>query len=300
MKKILILLIVVSGFGDSFGQQTSLYTQYMFNPFMLNPAVAGTTNYFQIRSTSRFQWAGFTDAPILNSLSLFGPVSAKNMDMGYGGTVYIDATGPTSRSGIRGAFAYNVPLNDEIHLSFGAALGMMQFKIDGTQITGMKDEEPAGSDVHTVQSFYQPDGMVGVYLYRTDFQISLSADNLFNNKFDIDPQAIGISKLKRNYYLLGAYTYIFNRTWSAEASTIFKAVTPVPVQMDINARLIYQKTAWFGISFRTQEAISVLAGYIFSKRIFVGYSFDYNLTAIQQYSLGSHEIMIGYRFNSLK
>jgi type IX secretion system PorP/SprF family membrane protein len=299
MRKLILSLIMVTGINSLYGQQTSLFTQYMFNPFMLNPAVAGTTNYFQIRSTSRFQWAGFTDAPVLNSLSLFGPVSAKNMDMGYGGTVYIDATGPTSRSGLRGAFAYNIPLNDEIHLSFGAALGMMQFKIDGTQIKGMQNSEPT-DDVKTVQSFFQPDGMLGVYLYRTDFQVRFSADNLFNNRFDIDPEAKGISKLKRHYYLLGAYTYIFNRTWSAEASTVLKAVTPVPVQMDINARLIYQKTAWFGISFRTQEAISVLAGYIFSKRIYIGYSFDYNLTAIQQYSLGSHEIMIGYRFNSLK
>jgi type IX secretion system PorP/SprF family membrane protein len=299
MKKIVFLLIAVTGFSNLFGQQTSLFTQYMFNPFILNPAIAGTTNYFQIRSTHRFQWAGFPDAPILNSLSLYGPVSAKNVDMGYGGTVYIDATGPTSRSGIRGAFAYNIPLNDEIHLSFGAALGMMQFKIDGTQIKGMRDAEPSG-DVNTVHSFFQPDGMLGVYLYRTDFQVSLSADNLFNNKFDIDPEAKGISKLKRHFYLLGAYTYIFNRTWSAEASTIFKAVTPVPIQMDINAMAIYQKILRFGISYRTQEAVSVIVSYIFNKKIYVGYSFDYNLSSIQQYSLGSHEIMLGYRFNSLR
>jgi type IX secretion system PorP/SprF family membrane protein len=295
-------MVLAAGFSNLFGQQTSLYTQYMFNPFLLNPAIAGTTNYFQIRSTNRFQWAGFPDGPVLNSLSLFGPVSAKNMDMGYGGSVYIDATGPTSRTGINGAFAYNIPLNDEIHLSFGVALGLMQFKIDGTQLTGdrkMRDVEPNG-DVYSVQSFFQPDGKLGVYLYRTDFQVSFSADNLFNNKFDIDPNGGGISKLKRHYYLLGTYTYIFNRTWSAEGSAIFKAVTPVPVQMDMSARVIYQRTAWFGISFRTQEAFSVLLGYIFSKRIYVGYSFDYNLSSIQNYSLGSHEIMLGYRFNSLK
>jgi type IX secretion system PorP/SprF family membrane protein len=298
MKKLIFLIIAVAGFSNLSGQQTSLYTQYMFNPFVLNPAIAGTSNFFQIRSTHRFQWAGFTDAPVTNSLSMFGPVSGKNLDMGYGGTVYVDATGPTRRSGLRGAFAYSIPINDEIHLSFGAALGLMQFKIDGTQITGMRPEPT--DDIKSVQSFFQPDGMLGVYLYRTDFQVSFSADNLFNNKFDVDPEAVGVSKLKRHFYLMGAYTYIFNRTWSAEASTMFKAVTPVPVQMDISSRVIYQKTAWFGISFRTQEAISVLAGYIFSKKIYIGYSFDYNLTAIQQYSLGSHEIMIGYRFNSLK
>ncbi len=299
MKKLIILLIVFVGFNNLYGQQTSLYTQYMFNPFLMNPALAGTVNYFQLRFTSRLQWVGFPDAPVTNSLSMFGPVSGKNKDMGYGGTVYNDVTGPTSTTGIRGAYAYNIPLNDEIHLSFGAALGLMQFKIDGTQISGMKDHEPS-TDVNTVQSFFQPDGMLGVYLYRTDFQVSFSADNLFNNKFDIDPEAVGISKLERHFYLMGAYTYIFNRTWSAEGSAMFKAVTPVPVQMDVNARVIYQKIAWFGISYRTQEAISILAGYYFSHHIYVGYSFDYNLTSIQQFSLGSHEIMIGYRFNSLK
>ena len=45
----------------------------MTNPFVLNPALAGTNNYFQVISSNRFQWVGFSDAPITNSLSVYGP-----------------------------------------------------------------------------------------------------------------------------------------------------------------------------------------------------------------------------------
>ncbi len=297
MKKLIFSLFVLAGMSRLSAQQSPIYTQYMFNPFILNPAIAGTVNYFQIKSDFRFQWIGIPDAPVTNSLSVFGPMSAKSMDMGYGATVYSDITGPTSRLGLRGAYAYNLAVNDEIRVSLGAAFGFMQYKIDGTQISGMKDAE---AGVNGVNSFFQPDGMIGAYMYSTNFQVSFSADNLFNNKFDVDPQAIGIAKLERNYYLLGAYTYIFNRTWSAEGSTLIKGVSPAPLQADFNVRVIYQKTGWVGISFRSQESISLLGGYIINKRLYLGYSFDYNISDIMRYSLGSHELMIGYRFNTLK
>jgi type IX secretion system PorP/SprF family membrane protein len=265
MRKILLLLSALTMFIGVQGQQGLMYTQYMHNPFILNPAITGTVNYFQIRTVHRFQWAGITDAPVTNSLSVFGPVSAKNKDMGYGATVYNDVTGPTSNSGIRGAYAYNIAINDEIRISFGAALGLYQYKYDGTQIKGLKD----GNDLdpklpQSIKSHYLPDGMLGIYCYRNDFQVGFSVDNLFNleikNGEDLSPQASGLNKLRRHYYFLGSYTYIFNRKWSVEGSTVIKGVSPTPLQVDINARGIYQKVAWFGLSYRTNDAISILGG----------------------------------------
>ena len=298
MKRVLVILSLIVFTGKISAQQTALYSQYIHNPFVLNPAIAGTSNAFQIRFMSRLQWIGFTDAPVTNSLSVYGPVSAKTKDMGYGVTVYSDITSPTSRSGIKGAYAYNRAVNEYMRISFGAALGLMQYKYDGSKVTMLSATDPISPKA--VKSFFLPDAMVGVYLWSQIFQVGFSTDNLFNNKLQLDPNSEALSKLKRHFYLFGSYKWIHNRRWDTEYSTLVKYVQPAPPQFDFNVKVTYLKTAWFGVSYRTLDAISLFGGYIFNKRIYAGYSFDYNISPIRNYSFGSHEVMIGYRFNSLK
>jgi len=274
----------------------------MHNPFILNPAVAGTYNYYQVRLMSRLQWVGFPDAPVTNSLSVFGPLGAKTKDMGYGVTIYSDITSPTSRLGLKGAYAYNLAINDYIRASFAAAIGFFQYNYDGSNIK-MQQEDPVAPK--TVKSEFEPDGMIGALIYSGLFQVGLSVDNLFNNKFNVTPdqeRVISVGKLVRHYYLFGSYKWIHNRKFETEYSTVIKAVETlgVPFQVDLNVRGWYQKTSWVGLSYRTRDAVAIMFGHIFNKRIYAGYSFDINISSIRYYNFGSHEIMVGYRFNTLK
>ncbi len=47
-----------------FGQQLPVYSQYMMNKFLINPAVAGSEGYTAFNLTSRKQWLGIKDAPL--------------------------------------------------------------------------------------------------------------------------------------------------------------------------------------------------------------------------------------------
>ncbi|MAQ69590.1 MAG: hypothetical protein CMD23_00660, partial [Flavobacteriales bacterium] len=42
-------------------QQFPIYSQYVFNEYMINPATAGTIDKTPIRLTYRDQWSGFTN-----------------------------------------------------------------------------------------------------------------------------------------------------------------------------------------------------------------------------------------------
>ena len=44
-------------------QQFPIYSQYMMNSFLLNPAVAGHEGYTSVNLTVREQWLGLQDAP---------------------------------------------------------------------------------------------------------------------------------------------------------------------------------------------------------------------------------------------
>ena len=118
-------------------QQIPISTIFMENPFLFNPAVAGTDNGFKLRMNNRLQWMGFGDAPITNQLSAYGPHKRRNI--GYGGNIAYDKTGPTSTFKMNGAFATNFAITFDIRASFGLNLGLLQYRADGTQFE-LEDE----------------------------------------------------------------------------------------------------------------------------------------------------------------
>ncbi|NMC41990.1 MAG: type IX secretion system membrane protein PorP/SprF [Bacteroidales bacterium] len=293
--RVLFILLLVGSAGIARAQQIGQFTQFMFNPLVINPAVAGTNNYYQIRSNHRFQWLGITDPPITNSLSIYGPHS--KYDMGYGGYIISDVTGPTSRTGISGAYAYNIAVNDEMRVSMGLAMGLYQYKVDVSKIQLIDNNDPARNNVY---SDLYPDAAIGVYLYATSYQVGFSADQLIPNKVKIYDSQTGLSKLKTHYYLTGSYRYYINRDWAIEPNVMIKGVTPVPIQMDLNVRALFRNLVWGGISWRTGDAISIILGYNNENKFNIGYSYDMGISSIRSYNSGSHELMISYRFNKVK
>ena len=64
MKRLIIIVACMVAMVQSKAQQTPLYSQYMHNPFILNPAVAGTYNYFQNQVKFAFTVDRFPPMPL--------------------------------------------------------------------------------------------------------------------------------------------------------------------------------------------------------------------------------------------
>jgi type IX secretion system PorP/SprF family membrane protein len=296
MKRLIyIVALLYIGLG-AMAQQSPHYTQYMFNDFVINPAIAGVFDYYQIRTNHRFQWAGITDPPLTNSLSIYGPHA--KLPMGFGGYIYNDATGPTSRTGITGAYAYNVEINKDIRISGGLSMGLQQYKLDGTQLTAKDLTDLKIQPV--VFSTYIPDASIGFYAYADEWYAGLSIAQLFNNNLKIFEEKSGLNKLKSHFYLTGGYKYKIDRDFTVEPSVIIKGTAPKVFQFDISSRVIYQEMVWGGLSYRLKDAISVLVGYIHDEKFYFGYAYDIGVSDLRKYNSGTHEIMIGYRFNDVR
>lgn len=304
MKKALYIFPFLFCVNLVFGQQVPQFTQYMFNDFIINPAVAGTKEYYQARSNNRYQWVGIVDAPRTYMLSLYGP--HKKYDMGYGGYAFNDVTGPTSRTGVYGSYSYNFKIRDDIRAAFGLSFGVLQFKVDGSKII-LHDIEPDPSLGNAMYVQYLPDATFGGYVYAKNYFGGFGLTQLFGNKINYEELiALNKNSLKRHVYINGGYFYEINPDFAVEPSLMIKAVAPVPIHFDISARLIYKEIGWFGLSFRsgykgeTTDALSVLLGYNHENQLLFGYSYDLTLSNIRKYSSGTHELMIGFRFNKIK
>jgi type IX secretion system PorP/SprF family membrane protein len=293
---ILIWLALVVGSGTLIGQQLPQYTQYMFNDFVINPAIAGVYDYYQIRTNHRFQWVGLVDPPLTNSIAFYGPHA--KLPMGYGGYIYNDVTGPTSRTGATASYAYNIAVSGDMRLSMGISASLLQYRIDGTQLNPKDVSDP--SILNMVSTSYMPDAGIGVYLYAKDFYVGLSAAQLLNNNVKIFENKNGFNRLKTHINLTGAYRYEIDRDWVLEPSVMIKGTAPKELSFDITAKTEWKKMVWGAISYRYSEAIGILIGYSYEETLLFGYSYDIGISSIRKYNSGTHEIMIGYRFNDIK
>jgi type IX secretion system PorP/SprF family membrane protein len=304
MRKVTLISILLLGcLLEAFPQQNPLYSQFMTNPFLINPALAGTYPYYQIMLNSRVQWVGFTDAPMTNVISMYGPTVKK--PMGLGGYIMYDVYGATSITLIKLSYAYNYAISENLKISMGLALGLKQFKISGNMTIadpGDKTYQPG----YTFTKLY-PDASWGAYLYSSTYHIGLAITNLFGNKVEYGIDTVtNLSKLKQNFYLHGGYKYNVSRELSIEPTVVFKKITATPVQMDLDVRAWYGKRQWDrtklwgGVSYRTGDAISILLGIIYQRKIEFGYSYDIGINKLRGYNSGSHEIMIGFKFNDIK
>jgi type IX secretion system PorP/SprF family membrane protein len=306
MKKLTIILSTIL-FGcilKVHSQLDPLYTQFMTNPYIINPALAGTYPYYQLMLNSRLQWVGLADAPITNVISMYGPTV--NQPMGLGGYIVHDVTGPTSNTSAQLTYAYNYGITEDLKISMGLGLGFRQFKIDGSNLNTQYDD-PSFKE-GTVYTQVKPDATLGVYLYSSTYHGGMAVTNLFGNQlsFEENDSSSIINRLKQHFYIHAGYKYLINREMAIEPTLIFRKVGAVPLQMDFNVRFWYGKRQWDntklwgGISYRTGDAVTILLGTTIKRKIEIGYSYDMGINKLRSYNGGSHEIMIGFKFNDIK
>ena len=285
-------------------QQVPHFSQFMFNPYLYNPAIAGTLNHYQIRGNNRNQWVGIDDAPFSVSASVYGPFTKH--DMGWGAYITNDVTGPTAKTNIMGTWAYNMMIDQSgLRISGGISFGLMLYRLDGTKLNLGEEPDPRYDPaiIQATKTIVSPDASVGFYLYSTSFNVGLAAHQLFGQRLNFYPEPIGTNRLKQHILLSGGYWVNLNRNMEIETSALIKYMFGSPMQFEVNGKFSYiQKdySLWGGLSLRWKDAMALMIGFTWQKRYMVGYSFDWSLLGIKKYNSGSHEVMIGYNFDKLK
>ncbi len=304
MKKIIFILsfcLLPSAFCLLYGQQLPLFSQYMLNDYFQNPAIAGSRPAFDLISANRLQWIGITDAPRTYALSMEGPIRAKNM--GVGGYLFSDVTGPSRRVGFTGSYAYHIKLTEKIKISLSVSAGVMQFAVDATKLTlaNMSDYVFANG----YESKVVPDLGASFYLYGLpkengtgNWWLGGYAPQIFPAKLKLFETPVSTGTLVTHLYAMGGYKLFITDEFAAEPSFLVKMVNPAPLQIDGGLRIIYKNKIWIGGTYRTKDAMSAMVGYTYKDNLTFGYSYDITTSNLKNYSNGTHELMIGLRFKT--
>lgn len=288
MKKCLVIIGAVLALNFSHAQQISLSTQYMFNEIYFNPGVVGTKDHVVVHGNFRKQWAGLDGAPTTQHLTSHAYVG---YNMGLGGAIYNDVSGPSRRTGGMIAGSYRLPLTkDEKHLlNFGVGVSFSQHVIDTENLTTFLPNDAALTN--GVNNQLIPDFNIGVFYRFADKGIAgLSVRNILQTDRDLlnFDQSV-VNPLERNYYLYGGYDFSVSENFDVKPLLMVRMIDALAMQFDFTTITTYKKRAWLGVSYRYKDAVAVMAGAKFAGFRF-GYSYDITTSQIRFYSSGTHEL----------
>lgn len=293
MKKSIIILFAVILNITANAQQEPMVSQYMFNGLFLNPAYAGSHQYFSSSLLHRTQWVSFPGAPKTSLVAVDGLIPKKD-NIGVGLIVAHDRIGATEQTDVYANYAYQLRLKKG-KLAFGLKAGVSNyiFKSSGVTVWDANDEVFTGR-----RSAWLPKFGFGTYYFCDNWYAGISIPTLMaydaNHDFSFDVNKG--SFLNRHYYLYGGYVFKLNEKFKLKPSTLVKYLPAAPVEADINLNLLYNDQFWIGASYRSMDAVVFMVEYQTNTRFRVGYAFDFTTSKIRNYSTGTHEIMIGYDF----
>lgn len=306
-------------------QQKPHYTQYILNQYIVNPAITGIENYVDIKASHRHQWTGLQDAPVTSYFTIHGAIgkedqrttatsfslpgenprgnsywdtyNAPEPHHGIGLQVINDITGPLSNFSAYGTYAYHIGLTPRTSLSAGIGAGVNRISLDASKLDfGDFTVDPviSGSGVLNKWNF---DMMAGLYLYSADYFIGLSAQQIVPSKIDFSDGQVKPAEEGRkvsHLFASAGYRFLLGSDFNLIPSVMVKYVSPLPFQYEGNMKLQYRDLAWIGASYRYKDGFAGMAGLNISNTFNLGYAYDYTTSALNNYSKGTHEVILGF------
>ena len=290
-----ILLLVIAA-NASFAQQDPMYTQYIFNTQTINPAYAGTWESLGFMALARQQWVSWDGAPQTYTFSLQSPM--KNEKVALGLNVISDQLGKEKRFGIFADYSYMVKFTEETKLRMGVKGGFTNYSNNLQEYQlypGVNDPLFQGE----IDKKFRPNFGVGLFLYNPKYYLGLSVPKILQNDFETNYNNYSVQAEMRHYFLEAGLVFDLGESVKFKPTVLTKTAWNTPVEFDLTANFLLKEKLWLGATYRTQDAIGLIAQWIFNNKLRIGYAYDYSTTKLQNYHNGTHEIMVSYELRTL-
>jgi len=283
MKRLVLILILFFSVLCVKAQHDNLYSQYMFNGLLINPAYAGSNEVLSAAALNRNQWVGFDGAPKTSTFSLHTPLKNKKVNVGI--TFTNDRYGITTQNKISAVYAYRIFFKKS-SLSFGLQGGIDLIK---NNYNAIQTTTP-GDAVFTGQFSQQniPQFGFGIYYKMQKFYIGVSS-----------PDLLAISTSTSTYksiFLTAGYLINVSKDVKIKPSVLVKYIKDSPVALDINT-FVYFRMVGLGYSYRINNAQVAMFSLQINTQFSAGYAYDYTTSKLNTYVRGTHEIMLKYEFS---
>jgi type IX secretion system PorP/SprF family membrane protein len=273
-----------------------IYSQYLQNGLVINPAYAGTRGALSAFLSYREQWRETEGSPVIQSVSLHTPL--KNDKVALGIMAQFMQYGYTKSTSIYADYAYHIKLKTG-KLSFGLKGGI---DLANTDYTGILLTD-AGDPVFMAdeQPYALPNIGAGVYYFSEKLFAGLAVPKFLNYS------KTGTGSVQA-YHSFNEYDFIFSAGGLITFSPFFKFKPSILIdysledtknltQLDINGNFILADLIWLGGSYRTTEEVAVgIIQLQLNQQLMLGFSYDYPMGSTNSSLGGSTEFVFRYEF----
>lgn len=305
----------------SFAQTRPHLNNYLYNYYVINPAVAGIEDFVDIKSSFRSQWNGLEGAPETLALTIHGNIEGQNkvnppkqkkvsideitVDLdgynarphhGIGGILFADRIGPFSKIQLSGSYAYHIPLSKKYRLAAGLSMGMTQNSLDLDKIRLHDPNDIAVSEER--YSNINPDLGFGLWFYSKALFAGFSGAQLLKYNLAFGDYIQSEKESYRHFIFTGGYKFYAGYDLIVTPSFSIKWFSPAPVVIDYNLVLSFINRVSLGMTYRNNNEFILSSRFIASPLLEFGYAFDFGSAAVDKYNSGGHEIYLGLRLRN--
>lgn len=249
----LFTLLSISGFS----QQDPMYTLYMNDPILVNPAYAGSRGNLSLNGVFRKQWVGLDWQPTTTSVTINSPFL--NYKIGVGFSFLNDKIGPMQQTGIYLDYAYHIRFNNNRNLSLGLKAGFTNFDINLLGLTTTEWDQYIQSNDHPNK--FLPNFGIGAYYFTDWYYAGFSIPLLVKNSLvDAQNTLEIIGREDRTYFLTAGMVFtLVEPIIKLKPTILARAIFGAPPSVEISATAIFYDRVWFGLLYRFGDAIAAHA-----------------------------------------
>ncbi|CAN5463592.1 type IX secretion system membrane protein PorP/SprF [soil metagenome] len=290
MKLLITILFILLSAASVAAQQDPLYSQYLLNPLVINPAYAGLNNNMHAMVGYRTQWTGFEGHPETLTASIHS--SIVNNKAGAGLMIVQDKLGNATTTEFNASFAYKLNLG-QTTFSFGMQAGLQNFKSDNSGINLYNPSDPAFTANERIS---RVNIGAGAILKGENFMLGLSVPRLLPTTFSNGGQNFQL--YSQHLYLFGAYVFTMNEHIRFKPAAMLRAVGGAPASIDVAFNFNINTVHTAGVFTRNFNTYGVLLQTMLQDKFRLGYVFEMPTNQSVGSQFTSHEITLGVKLSA--
>ena len=322
-KNVVINSVVISLLcTNASAQEYFQLTQFIYSAHAINPAFSGIEDLVSANISMRTQWTSIAESPTTFYFGFNGSLSGmKNgfsnqrtlrksvprlynkiqnqpgsMTHGVGFYLFQDAFGPFRETSGYLTYAFNYQINKKYKVSTGISLEISNQRFREMDVSLYNPDQ----DVIYQQYADGPGNMShlnlngGIALYGNNLFIGYSIHHFLRARISKDNfTEAGLNGFY--HFVMAGFNIHTGPEWMFQPSTLLKVNSENNIAIDLVGKIKYRELIWGGLSYRHEDAIGFLLGFIIEEKVFVNYSYEFQTNDIRKYSSGSHELVLGYR-----
>lgn len=285
MRRLIYICMIAFAGVQMNAQHYSLFSQYLVNGLVINPAYAGKNDVLDVSAMHRRQWSQFNGAPVTSVVSVNTPLRGNANNIGL--VFQDDKLGVTTSQLVSGIYAYRFRFG-ETRVSLGLQAGLNFSRIRWDELRRNDAGDLLLATPQNTASFFAGSG---VYVHNKKFFGGISAPWMYNSESVVNRDPLFIS---------AGYLFSFGTDHSLKPSLLIRRTKGSPWQADLNASYYYRSLFGVGASFRMKESVVMIAEFNPTEQLKLSYSYDMGIGTLSSYHNGSHEFMLRYYFGYTK